>query len=335
MFVDLGYEAKVCNKLKSDSRDDEFLVSRILFLTTYGTNTNLVELIDKHHLADTINKNLERHARHRTTSSSTTDPMGDMALAETLKLLFNITHYCKDRISSFTAAIPHIVTILCKGAFPTPKPLDPPTGSLVNALLNLDIGAKEIQDSLYPPNEPTVLASHLIDLLARSSTAYSNDELESSTTPLIGVLRTIHENAPTEAKNFIRENLLPTEADRAERLGHSSSLPSWLLKTSTNPITPQLREMISNLLFDMSDQDASKFVENVGYGFASGFLFNKGLPVPQNASEAFSNTRDGPNRPVNPITGQFLDAEREPEGPEMTEEEREREAERLFVLFER
>ena len=36
MFVDLGYESKACAKLKNDSRDDEFLVSRIIFLTTYG-----------------------------------------------------------------------------------------------------------------------------------------------------------------------------------------------------------------------------------------------------------------------------------------------------------
>ncbi|KAI1374284.1 guanine nucleotide exchange factor [Hypoxylon crocopeplum] len=334
MFVDLGYEAKACSKLKSDNRDDEFLVSRILFLTTYGTNTNLVELIDKHHLADAIRKNLERHAKHRTVTSSATDPMEDMALTETLKLLFNISHYCKDRISSFTAAIPHIVTILCKGSFPSQKPLDPPTGSLVNTLLNLDIGAKDIQASLYPQSDPNLLASHLIDLLTRSMIAYGND-LEVSVTPLVGVIRAIHEHAPEDVRKFIREQLLPTEADRTEALGRTDSLPSWLLKNSTNPVAPQLRETISNLFFDMSDNDASTFVENVGYGFASGFLFNRNLPVPQNASEAFSTARSGPNRPVNPITGQFLDAERRPEGPEMTEAEREREAERLFVLFER
>ena len=38
---------------------------------------------------------------------------------------------------------------------------------------------------------------------------------------------------------------------------------------------------------------------------------------------------------VNPITGQRLDAEVTPEIAEMTDEEKEREAERLFVLFDR
>ncbi|KAI1766134.1 guanine nucleotide exchange factor [Hypoxylon sp. FL1150] len=335
MFVNLGYEAKVCSKLKSDNRDDEFLVSRILFLTTYGTNTNLVDLIDKRHLADAINKNVERHAKRWTAANSTpiTDPMDIMALSETMKLLFNVTHHCKDRISSFTPAIPHIVTMLRKGAFKSSKPLDLPISPLINALLNLDTGAKDVQSSLYPHDDPTALADRLIDMLTRSSKVYNNDELETTVTPLLGVIRAIYEYAPTDVKDFIRTKLLPKAADRTQVLGRSDSLPSWLLRNSTNAMTPQLRETISNLFFDMSDKDASTFVENVGYGFASGFLFSRGLPVPQNASEA--NAQGTATRPINPITGQFIDAEKQPEGPEMTEEEREREAERLFVLFER
>jgi hypothetical protein len=39
--------------------------------------------------------------------------------------------------------------------------------------------------------------------------------------------------------------------------------------------------------------------------------------------------------PVNPITGQRLDREENVETEPMTQEEKEREAERLFVLFER
>ncbi|KAI1655300.1 guanine nucleotide exchange factor [Daldinia decipiens] len=335
IFVDLGYGDKLCDKLQSDSCDDEFLVSRMLFLTTYGTNTDLTELIDKHHLAVAINKNLERHAKRRTTGSPVTDPMEDMALTETLKLLFNITHHCKDRVSSFTSTISHIVTLLCKGSFQVQKPLDSPTGQLVHALLNLDIAAKEVQAFLFPESDPSVLANHLVDLLSASTTVYANEDLEPSITPLVSVIRGIHEHAPADVKKSIRTRLLPTEGDRTEVLGRTSTLPSWLLKNSTNPLTPQLREIISNLFFDMSDRDASIFVENVGYGFASGFLFNRNLPVPDNASEAFSTAAGGPGRPVNPITGQFLDAERQPEEPEMTEAEREREAERLFVLFER
>ena len=42
MFIDLGYEGKACEKLKLDDRDYEFLCSRLLFLTTYGTSVDLM-----------------------------------------------------------------------------------------------------------------------------------------------------------------------------------------------------------------------------------------------------------------------------------------------------
>ncbi|KAI1420165.1 guanine nucleotide exchange factor [Xylaria sp. FL1777] len=334
-FVDLGYESKVCNKLKNDSFDDEFLVSRIIFLTTYDTDTKLEQLIDDYHLADSVIKNLERHAKHHNDARSTADPMQDMALTETLKLLFNITHHCKQKTSSFTQAVPHIVTILCKGSFQVDKPLDPPIGPLVNALLNLDLNAKEVQPSLYPPANPTTLPDRLINLLDKSRARYQDEELDSAVTPLLGVIQAVHSNASRDVQISIRGRLLPTDADRREILGRGSSLPSWLLKNSTNPIAPRFRDMVSELLFDLSDKDASKFVENVGYGFASGFLYNKNISIPQNAAEAFSSDTDSSSRPINPVTGQFLDSERFPDTPEMTEAEREREAERLFVLFQR
>lgn len=335
MFVDLGYEMKACLKLKNDSWDDEFLVSRLLFLITYGTNAKLETLIDKHHLADIITKNVERHAKLRVSEQQpVTDSMEQMALIETLKLLFNVTHYCKNRTSAFTPAIPHIVLLLCKGNFNSPRPLDPPVVFMVNALLNLDLGSNEVHSSIYPQTEPSMLADYLIDLVRRSTTVYSNDDLENSVTALIGVIRAVHEYSPGDVKATMRMQLLPAEEDRTEVLGQSGTLPSWLSRNSINPSTPQLRETISELLFDMSDKDASTFVNNVGYGFASGFLFNKNLPIPQNASEAFASV-GRPNRPVNPVTGQFLDTENQPSIPEMDQEEKEREAERLFVLFER
>ncbi len=105
--------------------------------------------------------------------------------------------------------------------------------------------------------------------------------------------------------------------------------------------------MISSLLFELSNKDAQKFVQNVGYGFASGFLFQHNVPIPENALEAWSTGSDGSNTRasqdsrqdisgrVNPITGQLLEMEETIETEEMTQEEKEREAEKLFVLFER
>jgi hypothetical protein len=214
-------------------------------------------------------------------------------------------------------------------------PLAPPFGPAVNALMNLKLDDKEVQSSLFPESEPSSVVARLIYLLDKSLSSYTDDELEVNCTPLVSLIMTIHEHASDEVRSFIREKLLPTEEDRKQILGRGNSLTSRLLRNSTNAMTPKLREAISHLLFAMSDKNASKFVLNVGYGYASGFLFQNNIPVPESASEGQSSTADGYERPVNPITGQFVDEEKEVEIPEMSQEEKEREAERLFVLFER
>ncbi|KAK5074566.1 hypothetical protein LTR16_008996 [Cryomyces antarcticus] len=93
-------------------------------------------------------------------------------------------------------------------------------------------------------------------------------------------------------------------------------------------------------MFELSDKDPTKFVQNLGYGFAAGFLTSHNIRVPQTAlgrsgTRRSKNGGSSENDVFNPITGQRLDTESIDAGPEMTEAEKEREAEKLFVLFER
>jgi hypothetical protein len=74
---------------------------------------------------------------------------------------------------------------------------------------------------------------------------------------------------------------------------------------------------------------SSALVDAIGYGYASGFLFSHNIPVPPNVQN-HSTRLD-----INPVTGQRHDAEPELDLSQMTDEEKEREAEKLFVLFER
>jgi hypothetical protein len=72
MFVDCGAAPKAAEKLKvgsrvrlrtgkglirrqSDSTDDEFLLSRILFLLTYGSDANFEKLVNENQLGESIN----------------------------------------------------------------------------------------------------------------------------------------------------------------------------------------------------------------------------------------------------------------------------------------
>jgi hypothetical protein len=206
----------------------------------------------------------------------------------------------------------------------------------VNALLNLELDDRDIQSSLFPKSEPNVVTERLIQLLDLGTNSYADTELEQTVTPLVALIRRFHETAPPNVRQDMRNKLLPTDEDRKTVLGSNETLSSRLLRNSINPTAPELREAISHLLFDMSDKDVSEFVKNVGYGFASGFLFQNNLPIPESVAQAFGagGTEDG-KKAVNPITGQFLDSEKYPQMAEMTEEEKMREAERLFVLFER
>lgn len=336
MFVDLGYEPKACAQLKRDTWDDEFLVGRVIFLTTYGTNVDLSKLIDEYGLAETVIAKLARHADLASSlGKEKIDQMQDMALSETLKLMFNVTHFCKTKVDSFSPAARYVLVLLVKREIAPSKPLDGPFSPLINALVNLKLDTMEAKAALYPEAEQqNLVVQRLVYILDLSMKTYSDNDLEQTVTPLVSVLRLIHESAPEGVKQYIRGRLLPTAEDRQKVLGRGETLASKLLRNSTNAMAPQLRDIISHFLFEMSDRDANKFVDNVGYGFASGFLFQNNIPVPQNATGGEDGAASS-SRPVNPITGQFIDQEIGPEMPEMTDEEKEREAERLFVLFER
>lgn len=383
MFIDLGFPDKAAERLKvglswlpqisdptlsslqNDDRDDEFLVSRILFLMTYDTNLNFDGLFEHHQLSQSMNRvrrihfqccrtqliavqNIAHHANSYSTlkplKKSSLSTLDTLALSETLKLLFNLTQYYPHQSSSFTPSLPHISVILCGLELPSPA-LQPPVNYLINALLNLDLineddPAHSTSSPFFPESDlkcNTERLIHILDNTVRSPN-HPEEELERTTPPLISLLRKVFDSAPAEVKIHMQTRLLPSDNERSEALGRSESLASHLLRLSTSAVAPNLRETISQLLFDLSDRDATTLVRNVGYGFASGFLMTHDFPVPEAALRgedlgAKVTTVDG--REINPVTGQRRDMEPEVEEEEMTEEEKEREAERLFVLFER
>lgn len=347
IFVDLGYESKACNRLKNDSWDDEFLVSRIIFLTTYDSNVDIEKLIDQYQLAENICVNIGRHANQYVTKQKImeSNPMEDMALVESLKLLFNLTHFCPQRNGSFSPALPHILMLLSKRSISSSKPLDPPIGTLINALINLPLEEEENVATLFPESTAYAIIDRLVEVLDKSTKVYTDDDLEHLVSPLLTLIRKLYEIAPNDVQLYMQQLILPSNEDRQQPLGRTESLSSRLLRQSTNPATAHVvRESISSLLFELSDKDARSFVQNVGYGFASGFLFQHNVPIPENALEAsgtgggessFPGASQDSYKPINPITGQTLESEPLIEEPEMTQEEKEREAERLFVLFER
>jgi hypothetical protein len=348
-FVDLGYATKAAERLKAGNVDDEFLLCRILFLLTYGTNIDFVVLVNEHALAESLN---ERIAHHSTAFSKTgrggsrTSPIEDMAMVEALKLIFNITHFYPDLIPTFTPSLKSLVNILLYHELPSP-PLQSPINFILNALLNLDLNSaqkthadtKAETSPLFPDQHPEGVIDRLTSILFKAVKEHPERELDEAALPLCTLIRRVYEVASPEMKARTRELLLPSDQDREQPLGKGETVSARLLNLSCSPHLPNLGDNISSLLFELSDKDPNKFVENIGYGFAAGFLSSHNIQVPASATGEGSGARDNVSGrgDINPITGQRWSAEskQKQDISEMTEEEKEREAERLFVLFER
>lgn len=264
----------------------------------------------------------------------------EFALSETLKLLFNITNFYPHRVEAFTPSIPNIFKILGYIDIPSP-PLQGPVNYLINALLNLDLESEKKHfgtNPLFPKFDQNYTVDKMINILDQAIAMHEPQQLETLAIPLLTLLRKVHGIAPEAPRKYMQWLLLPEDDNHDVPIGKSNTLSSRLLRLSTSPVAPTLRDSISTLMFELSESDANRFVKNVGYGFAAGFLLSHEIPIPETAKEAFSTSADNPgesNPGINPITGQRFDAEPKDTGPEMSQAEKEREAEKLFVLFER
>ncbi|CAI7626535.1 uncharacterized protein N7487_004716 [Penicillium crustosum] len=336
-FVATGYSGKLAEKLKTEDSEDEMVTSRILFYATYNTTLDFKDLIKSHALGENVNYQLSRHAKQFPKSGrKPLSQMDELALSDTLKLIYNISKIFPDLVTEFSPSIPHILKIICRIDIP-PKPLDGLLGGLLNTLSILDLEEKKGKvfesSPLFPTFDNNCNVDKLISILDQAISTYSPKELEAAAIPLLYSLIAIHEVAPDGPREHMQLLLLPENTDRSLPIGQSETLPSKLLKLSTSHFA-NLKVTISELMFVLSDKDAEKLTKNIGYGFAAGFLAARGIEMPQSASEAYS-AEDDPETARNPITGQRWAAEPQDSGPPMTMEEKEREAERLFVLFER
>ncbi|KIW26440.1 uncharacterized protein PV07_09534 [Cladophialophora immunda] len=322
-------DKKATDALHEADDDDEFLLSRILFLLTYEPSIDMRTLIADHNLADAIVKHLSRHADGASKSPKSPVGQGTLALMETLKLLFNATSIKTDQFTKFQPAVVELFRLLILSDIPSPA-LQPPISLLVNALANLDIGPEAVKASEM---QPTV--DKLMTILEQAIQEHSSTELDTIAVPLLTVLRNINETADPNLREMMKARLLPDDKERDQPLGKSSSFASQLLRLTTSSGMLNLSEAISGLMFELSDKDANQYVKNVGYGYAAGYLMTHKIPIPESAKKSHISGESSTEVPINPITGQRLDKEQPIELPEMTREEKEREAERMFVLFER
>ncbi|KIO27746.1 hypothetical protein M407DRAFT_23051 [Tulasnella calospora MUT 4182] len=135
-----------------------------------------------------------------------------------------------------------------------------------------------------------------------------------------------------EARRRMKQWILPSDLDRSTPLEKKSNFLGRCLRLMTSVYFPRLKDSVGEMLFALCNSDPNAMAAQLGYGNCAGFLFNKGIITPPTAS----SEADIPSDPdINPITGAKADESPNDVLAGMSEEEKEREAEKLFVLFDR
>jgi hypothetical protein len=261
--------------------------------------------------------------------------MDELAFTDSVKLVHNIAKIWPGLAAHFSPCIPHMLKVISRIDI-SDKPLDGLLGYLINAVSTLDLQEKDGKvfesSPLFPTFNSNCNVERLISVLDKAVAVYSSEELESKAVPLIYSLMLIFQVAPEEPRKYMQSALLPDDNDRDLPIGQSDTLSSKILKLSTSHFV-HLKVVTSELIFALCDKDAEIFIKKIGFGFAAGFLADRGIAMPQSASEAHPAASEA--ELINPVTGQRLNAEPIDNLPPMTQEEKEREAEKTFVMFER
>ncbi|KAH8896658.1 hypothetical protein GQ53DRAFT_743280 [Thozetella sp. PMI_491] len=329
VLLEQQYPSKLVELLKDyEAGDawDAFVAARMLLRCAGDKDLDLVPYFESTRLPEVLNAGISHWAQNVGSLS----PESLQAADEKLRLLSTILTRYPTQAHLFLKSLDAILALLDKTTISSP-PLQSPLDSVINCLVTLPFVAEYHAGRLpWPPLDD----AKLVQALDAALRAYKQEELETSLPPLLALLAAIAQDGPEDVITRLQARLLPSEEDRSERLGAGTSLPHRLVRLATGAVTPQLKSSLTVLLLALSNNDSEQLVRNVGYGCASGLLFSMGLPVPPADGAEGSNA--GAGLDVNPITGQLRDKEQQADDlPEMTQEEKEREAERLFVLFER
>jgi Guanine nucleotide exchange factor synembryn len=215
----------------------------------------------------------------------------------------------------------------------------------------------DITTAHYVPGDPD-------DAAVRQLCKTEGVILDDTLTPLV-VLLTRLAAGDESAKLRMKEWILPSDLcvdyqvlcwwlpcmrcyihrDRTSPLEEREDLLGRCIRLMSSVYFARVKDSMGELLFTICDSDGESMIQliiitsssvlsastlagQIGYGNCAGFLFNKGIMAPP------AGTTDAEGAAINPITG-IRSQNRPNPGDEMTEEEKELEAEKLFVLFDR
>ncbi|XP_043959298.1 synembryn-A isoform X2 [Gambusia affinis] len=270
-------------------------------------------------------------------------------IVEILKILFNITYSThKQEPSEDDAALyRHLVAILrlcLMRKCLLPEDTDELQGHTVNLLTALPLQCLNVL--LTVPLQPESKQSLGVNMdCVHTLLTFMERRLEAGArvkeklTPILNLL-TESCRAHRETRLYIRKHVLPPLRDVSHRPEEGDTVKSRLVRLMTH-LDTDLKHCAADLLFVLCKENVRRFVKYTGYGNAAGLLATRGLLGGQRAvadaqysSDSDSDTeeyRQMKDR-INPVTGR-VEAEQSNPMEGMTEEEKEEEAKRLIMLF--
>ncbi|KAF5333430.1 hypothetical protein D9611_002341 [Ephemerocybe angulata] len=163
----------------------------------------------------------------------------------------------------------------------------------------------------------------------------STDTLDDLLSPIV-VLITKLCVADETCRTRVRQFIVPDDLDRSSPLEERSDILGRCLRLMGSVYHARLKDAIGEMIFAACDNNASILSAFFGYGNVAGFLFNKGImtaPPPSEGGPIDIPTTSATGEAINPITGSTVQPKST--GPDMTDEEKEREMDKLLVLFDR
>ncbi|GAA6017215.1 hypothetical protein JCM11491_001855 [Sporobolomyces phaffii] len=185
------------------------------------------------------------------------------------------------------------------------------------------------------PEKPHVLPANPDDWIATGEGEAS--KIEEILGPVMLLLRKL--SMVGEANEMFRFVLFPPDLDRSKPVNRHPTLTGHLVRLLSSMFLPNTAFGVGEFLYNLAERSPEKLCALIGYGTASGFLQNRGElipppPVSHEEGDEANSTTAANSRPINPITGAFEPAE-DPDVAPMTDEDKEKEAEKLYTLFDR
>ncbi|KAG0142170.1 hypothetical protein CROQUDRAFT_662871 [Cronartium quercuum f. sp. fusiforme G11] len=257
----------------------------------------------------------------------------------------------------FAPLLPYLIQLFLYEPISKPPSIKPPLSSYIHTFLNFP-ACPSFYFTHYKSNQDyqiektfSPVISKLIDIIDKVTEFYCPNDPDSVDVKqrceehdmdldiyltqvmvlLVNLLSPAKSSGIThDSRKLVQERLVPKNIDRSIGLNKQANCIGRILRLMNSIKFNSLKVSAGGFLYALYNEDADHLVSQVGYGPIAGYLMSIGKPGVNGSSS------HQPPRNVNPVTGAFYAEEvEESTAAQMTDQEKEAEAERLCDLFDR